>query len=198
MKFWSSLTACSSNSSFIMRHWCSLPLLFPCPPEPIAEPLCRSIQIRVHASAHFVYRIYSGFFLAHAVSLPLDLVESMCGEFYNKPRTLALPFGFGPYLATVALDYLLRNVEAVAGRVNIDSNRIFAMPALSEKPPHVFRSDADAVIFDAKPKLSSRTGKFDVHLTSRRSVFYGIVDKISNRMLFYLVLVSRDRKVAII
>src|SRR3989344_5091011 len=126
MKFWSSLTACSSNSSFIMRHWCSLPLLFPCPPEPIAEPLCRSVQIHVHASAHFVYRIYSRFFLAHAVSLPLDLVESMCGQLNNKRRALPFPFRFRPDCATVSFNDFLREVEAVAGGVHVHLGGIIA------------------------------------------------------------------------
>src|SRR3989344_7690059 len=58
------------------------------------------------------------------------------------------PFRFRlhPNLAAVGFHYLLRDVEAVTGGVNVCFYRLFSVSAFSEEILHIFRGNADAVV----------------------------------------------------
>ena len=87
------------------------------------------------------------------------------------------------------LGYLLRDIEAVAGRVDIHRLRILAVAAFGEEPLLVFFSDADAAIFYRKHDLRAVSLEGDRHRACRR-VVDGIINKVTQYMVVDLSFVS--------
>ena len=87
------------------------------------------------------------------VFLPIAVSISCHGKLHHEPRTLPFPFRFRPYLAAVSFDNPLRDVEAVTGGVNVCFYRLFSVSAFGEEILHIFRGNADAVVFDREAEV---------------------------------------------
>ena len=116
------------------------------------------------------------------------------GELYDKGRALAFPFGFNPNLAAVTFHHLLRYEEAVASRVHVDLDRVFSVPAFSEKPRHVFCGDADAAVFDGEANGCAVLEKYLNR--SGGSIADCVVDEIPDDMSADFVFVALKREFA--
>ena len=64
-------------------------------------------------------------------------------QFYDKGGALARPLALGMDGAAVRLHDILRDIETVAGGVDVYLLRLLAVPALGEKPLLVLVGNAD-------------------------------------------------------
>src|SRR3989344_922892 len=94
----------------------------------------------------------------------------------------------------MGLNDLLRDIETVAGRMDVDPYRIFSMASFRKEPLHVFRRDAHPTVFNTKSEFSTCSHKANLYPPSRRRVSDRIVYEVPYRMLFQFVFISRDRE----
>ena len=123
------------------------------------------------------------------------MIDLCRGKFNNESRALSGTLGFGPYLALVRFNYLLRDEKSVTGGVDVDLHRIFAVPALGKEQLHILRRNADAAVFHREAQLVP-VGQRDFNIPRRR-VSDSIIDEISQHVLTDFLLVAVQYEVAL-
>ncbi len=71
----------------------------------------------------------------------------------DEACALVLPIGLRPDTPAMGFDDFLRDVEAVAGGVHVCLYGLFSVAAFGEEILHIFRGNADAVVFDREAEV---------------------------------------------